>query len=57
VVVHNHPSGDPTPSNADIEATRKVAEALKAIGVALHDHLIVGRTGHASLKSAGLMEP
>ena len=56
VLVHNHPSGDPTPSASDIEATRKVAEALKAIGVTLHDHLIVGRTGHASLRSAGLME-
>ena len=55
IMVHNHPSGDPAPSKADIEATRKVAEALKAIGVTLHDHLIVGRTGHASLKSAGLM--
>ena len=56
IMVHNHPSGDPAPSSADIEATRKVAEALKAIGVTLHDHLIVGRTGHASLKSQGLME-
>ena len=56
IMVHNHPSGDPAPSAADIEATRKVAEALKAIGVTLHDHLIVGRTGHASLRSAGLLE-
>lgn len=56
IMVHNHPSGDPCPSSADIEATRKVAEALKAIGVTLHDHLIVGRTGHSSLKNAGLME-
>lgn len=55
IMVHNHPSGDPNPSSADIEATRKVAEALKTIGVTLHDHLIVGRNGHASLKSAGLM--
>ena len=55
IMVHNHPSGDPAPSAADIEATRKVAEALKTIGVTLHDHLIVGRTGHASLRSAGLM--
>ena len=55
IMVHNHPSGDPCPSSADIEATRKVAEALKAIGVTLHDHLIVGRTGHSSFKSAGLL--
>jgi len=56
IMVHNHPSGDPCPSAADISATRQVAAALKSIGVTLHDHLIVGRSGHASLKSAGLME-
>jgi DNA repair protein RadC len=56
IMVHNHPSGDPCPSAADIEATRRVASALKTVGVTLHDHLIVGRSGHASLKSAGLME-
>lgn len=55
VFSHNHPSGDPCPSAADIEATKKVAAALAAIGVTLHDHLIVGRSGHASLRSAGLM--
>jgi DNA repair protein RadC len=54
IMVHNHPSGDPCPSSADIEATRRVAAALKAVGVTLHDHLIVGRSGHASLKTAGL---
>jgi len=54
-MIHNHPSGDPCPSPADIDATRKVAEALKAVGVTLHDHLIVGRSGHASFKSAGLL--
>ena len=55
IMVHNHPSGDPTPSAADIEVTKQVSGTLKAIGVALHDHLIVGRSGHASLKSAGLL--
>jgi len=55
IMVHNHPSGDPCPSSADIEATRQVAAALKTVGVTLHDHLIVGRNGHASLRSAGLM--
>jgi len=54
IMVHNHPSGDPCPSAADIEATKQVAAALKTVGVTLHDHLIVGRSGHASLRTAGL---
>jgi DNA repair protein RadC len=53
--VHNHPSGDPTPSRADIEMTRQIAEVAKPLGVAVHDHIIVGRNGHASLKGMGLM--
>jgi DNA repair protein RadC len=52
-VVHNHPSGDPTPSKADIETTREVAKALAALHVTLHDHIIIGRGRHASLKSLG----
>jgi DNA repair protein RadC len=55
ILVHNHPSGDPTPSKADIEMTREVARAAAALGIAVHDHLIIGRSGHASLKSLGLM--
>ncbi len=55
VMVHNHPSGDPTPSQADIEMTRQVRDAGKAVGVALHDHLVVSREGYASLKSMGLI--
>jgi DNA repair protein RadC len=54
-IVHNHPSGDPTPSRADIEMTRQIAEVAKPLGVAVHDHIIVGRNGHASLKGMGLM--
>ncbi len=54
-VVHNHPSGDPSPSKADIEMTREVARAAAALGIAVHDHLIIGRSGHASLKALGLM--
>ncbi len=54
-VVHNHPSGDPTPSRADIAMTREVAEAGKALGITLHDHLIIGGRGHASFKSLGLL--
>jgi len=50
ILVHNHPSGDPTPSSADIEMTRQVASIAKPLGVALHDHIIVGKDGHVSLK-------
>lgn len=53
--MHNHPSGDPTPSRADIEMTRDVVEAAKALRIAVHDHVIVGRSGHASFKALGLM--
>ena len=55
IMVHNHPSGDPTPSRADIAMTREVAEAGKALGITLHDHLIIGGRGHASFKSLGLL--
>ncbi len=54
-MTHNHPSGDPTPSRADIEMTREIAKALSPLGVQLHDHVIVGRTKHSSLKSLGLI--
>ena len=50
ILVHNHPSGDPTPSDADIEMTRTIVEVAKPLGIAVHDHIIVGRDGHASLK-------
>ena len=55
ILVHNHPSGDPTPSKADIAMTREVAVAAKALGIAIHDHLVIGRSGHASFKSLGLL--
>ncbi|WP_374598854.1 RadC family protein [Brevundimonas sp.] len=55
VLVHNHPSGDPTPSQADIEMTRKVVEAARALGLQVHDHLVVGRQGTASFRALGLM--
>ena len=54
ILVHNHPSGDPTPSAADVEMTRHVVEAGRPLRVAVHDHLVVGRDGVASLKSLGL---
>jgi len=55
VLVHNHPSGDPTPSRADIDMTRLIVEAARPLGIVIHDHVIVGRHGHASLKSLGYM--
>ena len=55
IMVHNHPSGDPAPSRADIDMTREVAKAAASVGIQLHDHLIIGRTEHASLKSLGLI--
>ncbi len=55
IVVHNHPSGDPSPSPGDIAVTRELAQAAGAVGIALHDHLIIGRKGHASFKSLGLL--
>ena len=55
ILVHNHPSGDPTPSHADIEMTKQVANVAKPLGVALHDHIIVGKDGHVSLKGLRLI--
>ncbi len=55
ILVHNHPSGDPMPSRADIEMTRQIVDAAKPLGVLVHDHIIVGRNGHASLKALRLM--
>src|SRR5436305_3799595 len=55
ILVHNHPSGDPTPSTADIEMTKQVANVAKPLGVTLYDHIIVGKDGHASLKGLRLI--
>lgn len=55
ILVHNHPSGDPTPSRADIEMTREIEKAARALQIAVHDHLVIGRAGHASFKSLGLL--
>jgi DNA repair protein RadC len=50
ILVHNHPSGDPTPSRADIEMTKEIVETGKRLGIAVHDHIIIGRKGHSSMK-------
>jgi DNA repair protein RadC len=55
ILVHNHPSGDPTPSSADIKMTREIIDVAKPLGIVVHDHIIVGRDGHASLKGLKLM--
>jgi DNA repair protein RadC len=55
ILVHNHPSGDPTPSHADIEMTRTIVEVAKPLGIAVRDHIIVGRDGHASFKGLKLV--
>lgn len=55
ILVHNHPSGDPSPSRADIDVTRAIAEAGKRLGIAVHDHLIMGTSGHVSLRAQGLI--
>jgi len=55
VLVHNHPSGDPTPSRADIQMTRQIVEVARPLGIEVHDHIIVGKSGHASLKGLRLI--
>ncbi len=55
ILVHNHPSGDPTPSSTDIKMTRDIIEVAKPLGITVHDHIIVGREGHASLKGLRLI--
>lgn len=55
ILVHNHPSGDPEPSRADIDMTKQVHEAAAKLGIALHDHLVIGRDRHASFRALGLL--
>jgi DNA repair protein RadC len=50
ILVHNHPSGDPTPSRADIDMTRTIIESAKPLGISVHDHIVIGKKGHASMK-------
>jgi DNA repair protein RadC len=55
ILVHNHPSGSPNPSRADIEITNRIAEAGRLLGITVHDHVIIGREGHVSLRAKGLI--
>ena len=54
-MLHNHPSGGPTPSNADIQMTNTIIDVAKPLGIEVHDHIIVGKDGHASLKGLRLI--
>jgi DNA repair protein RadC len=53
--LHNHPSGDPTPSPADIDMTKRIVDVADGLGISVHDHIIVGRDGHASLRGLKLI--
>lgn len=55
IIAHNHPSGDPTPSNADLAVTREIADAARLLDIILHDHVIIARTGWRSLRDMGLL--
>ncbi|WP_234027012.1 DNA repair protein RadC [Erythrobacter sp. HKB08] len=55
ILVHNHPSGNPEPSRADIDITNRIAEAGRLLGITVHDHVIIGRQGHVSLRAKGLI--
>jgi DNA repair protein RadC len=55
ILVHNHPSGDPQPSQQDIKLTRDIAEACRHLRIAVHDHVIIGTSGHSSLRAMGLI--
>jgi DNA repair protein RadC len=55
ILVHNHPSGDPSPSTADVQMTRQIADIARPLGITMHDHIIIGRSGHASMKGLKLI--
>jgi DNA repair protein RadC len=55
IMVHNHPSGDPSPSKADIEMTRAVADVAGKLGITVHDHIVIARSGHRSLRGMGVL--
>lgn len=54
-MVHNHPSGDPSPSSADVRMTKAIADIATPLGITLHDHIIIGKSGHASLRNLKLL--
>ena len=56
ILVHNHPSGDPTPSQGDISMTKEIIKAARALDLAVHDHIIIGKNGHVSFKAMGIVD-
>lgn len=54
-MIHNHPSGDPAPSRADIDLTRAIADAARPLGITVHDHIVIGAQRHVSLRAKGLI--
>lgn len=54
-MIHNHPSGDPSPSTADVQMTRQINDVAKPLGIVVHDHIIIGKSGHASMKGLRLI--
>ena len=55
ILLHNHPSGDPKPSQADVDVTRAIMRAAETFSIAIHDHIIISRNGYSSMKNMGLM--
>lgn len=55
ILVHNHPSGDPTPSSADVQMTRQISDVARPLGITVHDHIIIGKSGHTSMKGLKLI--
>ncbi|RYE47995.1 MAG: JAB domain-containing protein [Hyphomicrobiales bacterium] len=55
ILVHNHPSGDPTPSSADVQMTRQINDVARPLGITVHDHIVIGKSGHASMKGLKLI--
>ena len=55
ILIHNHPSGDPTPSSADVKMTKAIADVAKPLGITVHDHIIIGRSGHTSMRGLKLI--
>jgi DNA repair protein RadC len=55
ILVHNHPSGDPSPSTADVQMTKQIIDVAKPLGITVHDHIIIGKAGHASMKALRLV--
>jgi DNA repair protein RadC len=55
ILVHNHPSGDPAPSISDVEMTKEIVDAARPLGITVHDHFVIGKGRHASLRQLGLM--